>query len=1805
MAKVLNQLLYSSIVYGSDQPSGTLRLTSTSSGMKGQIEFVGSHFDLITDNQTARLWHTNNSTRLYKLPDISGEILVSGLFTEANQLLYSASAGVYATLSASLGGSLVTNSSGSIQWATGQDGQILMMVSGSPSFQSIPDVGTVIAASNANQIPYYAEAGNVLSPMTTVSNRAFLSVTGGGIGWSLISATYLKALGNTALGVGLSSQLLSANGDGTFAWVNPNAAVINPGTQYRLPYYSGASPGTAISESLFISTDETAKALSLRNRGVFRLHEADAYGTSYLELKAPTSLPANVSWILPQSDGLNGAVLTTDGVGNLTFVYTDNGSVANGLANQLAYYSTSGNDVVGLTTTSARILGSTSLGALSWLLISPTYLSAVSGALGQGNLNQVLTSTGTGFFAWATATDITGEVLSGVATHLAYYATTGKQVDDVSFLTVDPLGYLNLLTGSSVRLYNAAGTNYVGVAAPTSITTSFTLLLPPADGLSGDAIVTDGAGNLSFLKVGRGVVHTGTAKTLAYYDTAVNEVYPWTNVAERAALTSADNEIVWELITDKYLAAPGNSPLDTGESNQVLVSDGFGAFQWANASDLVGRVSAGQATRLSYYTATNTVAGSGWLNNSELQKALELLGGGTLRLYEVNSTFYAALSANPAALASVQWYLPAADATSANQALISNGLGSLSFQMLVDTGSSPKLAYYTAANTVAGSGWIDNNEDDKALELFDGGSLRLYEVTGTYYASLLASSTTAASVQWYLPAVDATAANQALVSDSAGNLSFITLVEAGVQDAVATYQNGTTPKVSPSANFFNDVSGLLLKGALFTITGDTSTVVKINSASGNSVILGAATDDIVSLDPGKWFSILYGSTLRWFDSETNYLGFIAPEIVPASTIWTLPPSDGSLGQCISTDGDGNLGWVDIVATNIQNGTVGAFAYYSNTTEISGSSILIPSGLPATTLSSFVVDKITGQVSYKMLVTPSATIGNVGVYVDDQTIGYFSTLNWDNANVTLQLGSNGKLELFNTLNSKSVKVQAAAALAANLTLTLPSTLPATDYYSMVGTTTGVLSFKQLVTPAGAVGNIGYYTAEQTIGYSANLNWDNSTKLLTIGSNGALVLFNSANTKSVTLSALAALTDNIVLTLPSSLPAANSYSVIGTTDGILSFKQLVTPGATAGNLGVYTAEQTVGYYSNLNWVDGTSTLQLGDTGKLQIFDSGNARSITIVAPAAISSSYSITLPTAPPATDYYAIVSKATGELSFRQFVIPGGTLGNIGVYTADQTLGYFTDFNWDDTNKLLSLGTNGSLVLYNAANTKFVSLSAAYGLANDIDFILPSGLPSANYESLVSTTTGTLSFKQIVTTGATAGYIGFYTAEQTIGYSSDFTWDDATKLFTLGSNGTLEFTNALNTRSITIHAASDLNQNLDLTLPKTAPGEGYLLYGEPDGTLAFVAPSGDTRWEKRGVITLSPSIRSVTVLYDEPFTSTPAGVQVQWITSSGNLSYLPTYAVERSTAEGFIVRFSTNVPSTGTYKLYWQSHLTAVSTPSSNLYLVCGETSGGGFLPSIYKMVFDLDTNISSATTITSRGYAASGGSSTLGFIFGGETTGNTGLASISSFSYATDIASELLTSLSDVRSGGVGVGTRSVCYVAGGEAPGGNSSLSIEAFNTSTETVSTILPELSSASIRKGAATSITKGGLVDDSGAVVTLTYATEILASLAVSLSTLNVSVGANDVNAGLGYFGNDTGEIDTFSFLTNTISALGVTTLNSTSGLSSAGNSLDKAYFSGDTFMESLSFTTGALSLVASLPQSGLLSASASTFQSKGLL
>lgn len=611
------------------------------------------------------------------------------------------------------------------------------------------------------------------------------------------------------------------------------------------------------------------------------------------------------------------------------------------------------------------------------------------------------------------------------------------------------------------------------------------------------------------------------------------------------------------------------------------------------------------------------------------------------------------------------------------------------------------------------------------------------------------------------------------------------------------------------------------------------------------------------------------------------------------------------------------------------------------------------------------------------------------------------------------------------------------------------------------------------------------------------------------------------------------------------------------------------------------------------------------------------IELKAPEILSASKAYTLP-AQDGNAGNVLTTDGSGGLSFTSVGrVTTGQAGQLGWYAASGQA--ISGLPTIPSRVLLSNSTSAiwslltSSYLKNANNEPLTGGGANQILGSDGNggflwsvLASPDALPDTDGNTLlVNKDTGKLNYATLVEMGGTSGEVAFYSADQKVTHASGLLWTAAQKTLEIKSGGKLAIS-ASNNRRLELQASSAMTSDVMLTLPPTAPTEdGLVLTGNSDGTMSFTTP-GSSLWEKRGIISLQTGSRSTTVIYDSPYPidTVPAFVSVQWKIPEESIAYLPTYAVEASTEEGFVIKYSTAIPASATpYKIFWESYRTGASYEALTAYLMGGETSA--FLSSIYALMCDTDTLAVASATVAARGYCAAGASSTNGYVFGGKSS-TSDLAAISKLTFSSVTVTTPTTSLNYARSGAAGVGTREIVYIAGGEM-GGVGSLAVEKCETSTDTLSDSPVSLPSADvIRRATATTPTKGLIIRNdalSGGYV-IDYATGGLVASS-NIGIPNVSAGCNLTRASVGYFGSDAGTLYEYNFTTDTSSAL-TSSLTSNTGLSGAVNSLSRGYFFGSGHLEALDFTTQTVTNLGVLPVTGFQSASLSgNFQSKGLL
>ena len=111
-------------------------------------------------------------------------------------------------------------------------------------------------------------------------------------------------------------------------------------------------------------------------------------------------------------------------------------------------------------------------------------------------------------------------------------------------------------------------------------------------------------------------------------------------------------------------------------------------------------------------------------------------------------------------------------------------------------------------------------------------------------------------------------------------------------------------------NYFVKTAG----GSIITCSTSTTIGVVIKadtSQSANFLEIKDGSNNLLSyIDKNGNFTLNSQNSLIFADADSsNYVAFKAPTTVVSNVTYTLPPSDGTVGQVLSTDGNGNLNWI--------------------------------------------------------------------------------------------------------------------------------------------------------------------------------------------------------------------------------------------------------------------------------------------------------------------------------------------------------------------------------------------------------------------------------------------------------------------------------------------------------------------------------------------------------------------------------------------------------------------------------------------------------------------------------------------------------------------------------------------------------------------------------------------------------------------------------------------------------------------------------------------------------------------------------
>ena len=423
------------------------------------------------------------------------------------------------------------------------------------------------------------------------------------------------------------------------------------------------------------------------------------------------------------------------------------------------------------------------------------------------------------------------------------------------------------------------------------------LTYPTSDGSSGQALVTDGSGNLSFSSISAGGNAFGTIA-----------------VSGQSNVVADSNSDTLTLVAGSNITittTPGTDTVtinSTASGSAITVQDEGSAL--STAAGTLNFVGAGVTATGSGATKTITIPGTGTV--SEAFKTIAVSGSSNIVADSATDTLTLVAGSNMTITQNAS--------TDTITFASSGGGGSASASDV-----RKRFTYTTSSSTTAFTGADDNSQTLSytlgAVDVYLNGVLQ--ELT-TDYAETNTSTITFANAVASGNVVEIIAYYRTI---GTGN----SVVNQFTGDGSTTAFTVTTAPVSEN-NLLVYIDGVYQQKTDYTVSGTTLTM---DTAPASGAIIetvcnvGAITSqqdltltgelDVVTLDVSGNGDIdgnlLVGGNLHLdgnnqelrFYEGSNYVGFEAPAL-SGDQIWVLPDGDGTAGYALKTDGSGNLSW---------------------------------------------------------------------------------------------------------------------------------------------------------------------------------------------------------------------------------------------------------------------------------------------------------------------------------------------------------------------------------------------------------------------------------------------------------------------------------------------------------------------------------------------------------------------------------------------------------------------------------------------------------------------------------------------------------------------------------------------------------------------------------------------------------------------------------------------------------------------------------------------------------------------------------
>jgi len=690
------------------------------------------------------------------------------------------------------------------------------------------------------------------------------------------------------------NEFLMTDGSGNLTWepINLTAGNValegdNGGLLYNLNDTIATTSNISLDDGTGALTANSLTAGSDGTDGIINIYSEQG-GTDYTaSIQTNSAMTGDVTFTLPVDGGTNGQTLITDGSGNFSWQTIVSGNKGDGAANQLTYWAASDslNGASGIYINNS----STFMGVNTAI---PNYTLDVTGTVNIGNNG---TDGNLRIFSEQGGTDYSILFQPNAAmTQNVTYTLPPNDGDSGQFLSTDGSGALTWdsveetdisVTGTDGGLmYNDGG----DMTTATNITLDdtsgdITLNLLTADSLSANTVVgTDIYGdNIT--------AQNGAIDTLNLGDGSTKG---------QMVMNDGDGESVSFNTGDILSSYTLTWPLDDGDPNEFLMTNGSGVMSWEPISVTGGNVALVGNTGGLLYNDADTVATTGNIGINDTNGSITLgdsdtAGGITISDGNGQSVSF---DTDPAMTTNytLTWPLDDGDA---NEFLMSDGNGNMSWESIADsaitiTGTDTGAIY----NNNGDIGVADNilmNDASGSIQLGangqDGGITIYSEQGGTdYQVTFAPNATMTQNTTYTLPADDGDA-DEVLTTDGSGNLTWeagasggSTVYDISTESAYGSNQNNlvltannTVYRLSASSNmaitgFDNTV---FEDGAIITIINVGSNRIRLrnensSSTAANRIITPGGGN--LNLQSNGVATLMYdGTSQRWRVISTN------------------------------------------------------------------------------------------------------------------------------------------------------------------------------------------------------------------------------------------------------------------------------------------------------------------------------------------------------------------------------------------------------------------------------------------------------------------------------------------------------------------------------------------------------------------------------------------------------------------------------------------------------------------------------------------------------------------------------------------------------------------------------------------------------------------------------------------------------------------------------------------------------------------------------------------------------------------------